>query len=168
MEQIIDLNKAEAQVFQKVKKLITAGRTIVAKDPPNLKSGIDILKQLRKAIYEDLNQIQHEEMILRAARLLESSHLPGQQVEWYWNPRQTGTVDEPDLQGLVAGRIAVSAEITASEDPKGGIDRRMAITLEKLSKLPGKTFFFVCTDSMEKRARTKVERAGYHIDVRRI
>jgi len=167
MERIVDLNIAEVQVFQKVKELIATSRTIVAEEPPNLKFGIETLKQLRRAIYEDLNQIQHEGMILRAARLLESSELTGQEVEWYWNPRQTGTADEPDLRGLVAGRIVVSAEITASESPKGTIDQRMGTTLEKLSKLPGKTFYFVCTDSMEKRARTKVKQAGYQIEVRR-
>jgi hypothetical protein len=167
MERIVDLNIAEARVFQKVKELIAASRTIVAEEPPNLKFGIETLKQLRRAIYEDLNQIQHEGMILKAARLLESSELTGQEVEWYWNPRQTGTADEPDLRGLVAGRIVVSAEITASESPKGTIDQRMGTTLEKLSKLLGKTFYFVCTDSMEKRARTKVKQAGYQIEVRR-
>jgi len=168
MERIVDLNIAEAQVFQKVKELIAASRAIVAEEPPNLEFGIETLKQLRRAIYEDLNQIQHEGMILRAARLLESSELTGQEVEWYWNPRQTGTADEPDLRGLVAGQIVVSAEITASESPKGTMDQRMATTLEKLSKLPGKAFYFVCADSMERRARTKVKQAGYQIEVRRI
>ena len=168
MKQIIDLNVAEAKVLQKVKQLIAANRIVVAEDPSNLKSGIEILKRLRKAIYEDLNQIQHEGMILRAARFLESNDLVGQEVEWYWNPRQTGTADEPDLQGSVAGRIVVSAEITASESPKGIIDQRMRTTLDKLSKLPGKTFYFVCTDSMENRARTKVKRAAYPIEVMRI
>lgn len=167
MERIVDLNTAEAQVFQRVKELIAASRVIVAEEAPNLKFGIETLKQLRRAIYENLNQIQHEGMILRAARLLENSELTDRDVEWYWNPRQTGTADEPDLRGLVSGRIVVSAEITASESPKGIIDQRMGTTLKKLSKLPGKTFYFVCTDSMEKRARTKVERASYKIEVRR-
>jgi hypothetical protein len=167
MERIVDLNTAETQVFQRVRELIAASRVIVAEEPPNLKSGIETLKELRRAIYENLNQIQHEGMILRAARLLENSELTGRDVEWYWNPRQTGTADEPDLRGLVSDRIVVSAEITASESPRGIIDQRMGTTLKKLSKLPGKAFYFVCTDSMEKRARTKIGQAGYQIEVRR-
>ena len=75
MERITDLNIAEAQVFQRVKELIATSRTIVAKEPANLQFGIDILKQMRKAIYEDLNQIQHEEMILRVLAISKSETL---------------------------------------------------------------------------------------------
>jgi len=89
-------------------------------------------------------------------------------VKWYWNPRQTGSAKEPDLQGKVAGRIAVSAEITASERPIGSIDQRMSTTLQKLSKMEGRLIYFVSTETMEKWARTKVSEAGYQIEVRRV
>lgn len=168
MERIVDLNVEEERVLRRVQQLISASRKVVAREPTNLAVGIDILNHLRRAIYEDLNQIQHEAMILRAAQSLQRNDLTGQKVEWYWNPRQTGTAEEPDLQGIVAGRIVVSAEITASERPIGTIDRRMSTTLEKLSKMPGKRIYFVWTEAMEKRARTKVRDAGYQIEVRRV
>jgi hypothetical protein len=168
MELIKDLDRVEEHVYLKVKQLIIASRNAVTEEPRNLMSGINILKKLRSTIYEDLNQIQHEGMILRAARLLESNCLAGKEVEWHWNPRQTGTAEEPDLRGIVAGRIVVSAEITTSERPIGSIDQRMTTTLDNLSKMPGKKIYFVCTDSMEKRARTKVKQAAYQIEVGRI
>ena len=35
--------------------------------------GVDVLRKLRQAVYEDINQIQHEEMALRSARLLQEN-----------------------------------------------------------------------------------------------
>jgi hypothetical protein len=168
MERIINLNLAERQVLQNVKQLISESRNLVAGEPPNLEAGVGILNHLRAAIYEDLNQIQHEAMILRAARLQQNTDLKGQEVDWYWNPRQRGTADEPDLRGVVAGRVVVSAEITASERPIGSIDKRMGTTLERLSKMSGRRMYFVRTDAMEDRARTKVKKGSYQIEVRRV
>lgn len=168
MERITDLNVAERQILDKVKWLLSAIRTAVEVDPTGPTAGIRILQCLRKETYEDLNQIQHEAMILRAARSLERNNLAGEEVEWYWNPRQTGAAEEPDLRGIVAARIEVSAEITASDRPIGTIDKRMSATLEKLCKMPGKRVYFVLTEAMERRASTKVREAGYQIEVRRV
>ena len=53
--------------------------------------------------YEDLNQIQHEEMILRAVLALQSDEFAKENIQGYWNPRQTGRKDEPDLRSTVRG-----------------------------------------------------------------
>lgn len=168
MNQITDLHVAEQEVFQEIKQCISKVKSAVANAPADLSTGISVLKRLRQEIYEDLNQVQHEEMILQAARLLESQDFVGKDVVWHWNPRQGGGAGEPDLRGSVAGRIEVSAEITTSGKPDGTIAERMTTTLEKLSKMPGKKIYFVRTEAMEKRAETKVSKAGYEIEIRRV
>ena len=168
MERISNLKMAEKDVFQKAKRLIVEVRRVSTEDPSNLKSAIELLQHLRKAVYEDLNQIQHEAMILRAALVLQSDEFDKEDMEWYWNPRQTGGTDEPDLRGTVRGQIRLSAEVTASERPIGSIDRRMGSTLNKLSKMPGKKLYFVRTSVMEKRAISKVSRVGYQVEVSRV
>ncbi|MEW6613873.1 MAG: hypothetical protein AB1401_00150 [Thermodesulfobacteriota bacterium] len=130
--------------------------------------GASVLNKLRQVAYEDINQIQHEEMILRAARLLQSTEFPDQQIDWYWNPRQTGDNSEPDLRAIRGGEIVISAEITASEKPVGTIDTHIRDTLTKLNNMPGRKFYFVRTASMEQRAKTKVEKGRYAIEIKRI
>jgi hypothetical protein len=105
-------------------------------------------------------------MILVAARLLERTDLRGKAVEWFWNPRQTGDATEPDLRGVLYGKIAISAEVTCSERPAGVIDTRMATTLGKLDAMPGRKFYFVRTEEMAQRGRTKVRKRRYDIEVR--
>ncbi len=168
MEQIVDLSLAEEQVLQKVKQLLSMIKRTVAEEPSSLKDGISVLERLRNDNYENLNQIQHEAMLLRAALALQSKDLAGKPVNWYWNPRQTGDLEEPDLRGIVAGTIHISAEITTSERPIGTIDKRMTATLKKLSIMAGKKFYFVRTEAMEKRAKTKASKYGYPIEIRQI
>jgi len=115
VERIADLNIAEKDVLKKVNQLLYGIREAVEVEPTGLAVGIGILQRLCQEIYEDLNQIQHEAMILRTARSLQGRELAEQNVESYWNPRQTGTAEEPDPRGIIAGRIVVSAEITTSD-----------------------------------------------------
>ena len=166
MKQIPNLKRAEKNVFKKVIKHISIIRKSVSDEPSNLMAGIEILENLRKEIYEDLNQIQHEAMILKAARLIETSDFSNQKIEWFWNPRQTGGTEEPDLRGVINGEIVISAEITTSVDPQGTIDTRMRDTLKKLSKLPGKKIYYVRSKKMKQRAETKVNKTDYSIDIR--
>lgn len=166
MEFIDNLSIAEEQMFQKVEQFIASSKSKIMEKPSNLESGISILERFRQMIYEDLNQIQHEAMILKAARLLQGNDFAEKHVDWYWNPRQTGGTEEPDLRGIIKGRIVLSAEITSSEKPIGSIDLGIRKTLKKLSKMPGKRIYFVRTESMAMRARTKISKAGYQIEVR--
>lgn len=168
MERIVSLVEAGGKVLSNIRKCLTDIRALVQDSPSSVLQGIDTLKTLRQAVYEDINQIQHEEMILRAVRFLQDSDFRGRTVDWYWNPRQTGDVSEPDLRGLISEEVAVSAEITASENPVGTIDSRMASTLKKLNDMPGTRYYFVRTHAMEQMAMTKVAKNRYSVEVRRI
>lgn len=114
------------------------------------------------------HQIQHEHMILLAADWLIREGRCDARTEWSWNPRQTGDNTEPDLRGCLDGAITVSAEITTSKKPDGVIATRMAGTLQKLSQMQGALFYFVRTDSMSNRARTKTKKAQWPIEVVRL
>ena len=138
-----------------------------AKDVQDVHHGILQLREIRSSIYEDLNQIQHEYLILRALGWLRDNGF-GSVVEWEWNPRQTGTANEPDLRGSLNGTILVSAEASASENPIGMVDKRMRETLGKLSQMGGERFYFVRTDVMANRARTKISKAQWAITVVRV
>lgn len=126
------------------------------------------MADLRKEVYEDLNQLQHEAMILRVARAISSTDFLGDTIEWCWNPRQTGSAEEPDLRGEIKGKAVVSAEITTSANPMGAIGTRMASTLKNLKNMPGKKLYFVRTETMEKRAKSKVSKSDYQIEIRKV
>lgn len=168
MEKIGDLTLMEEAVLRRVKSVIMKMREAIKEEPSDLETGIQVLADLRKEVYEDLNQIQHEAMILDAARSIESQDFLGESIEWYWHPRQTGSAEEPDLRGEIAGKLVVSAEITTSENPVGIIDKRMSATLEKLNNMPDKKIYFVRTETMEKRAKAKVSKNRYEIEVRKV
>jgi hypothetical protein len=130
-----------------------------------LRKSSAVLSRIRSEVYEDLNQIQHEYLILRAAEWLIAQGVCPATTQWTWNPRQSGDANEPDLEGKVNGQIVLSAEITASADPQGAIGARMQTTLKKLSTFQGKLFYFVRTESMRRRAETNVTKAGRQIGV---
>jgi len=64
MEPINDLTLMEKESFKKGDRLIGESKKAIKDEPSDLTEGIKILADLRKDIYEDLNQIQHEAMIL--------------------------------------------------------------------------------------------------------
>ncbi len=167
MEKIGDAARAEAKVAQDMQNLVAKIKRLSAQDVEDADHGIALLRRIRASIGEDLNQIQHEYLILRGVRWLVTNGF-GSGLEWEWNPRQTGSGNEPDLRGRADGRIVVSAEATASENPTGIIDTRMRKTLEKLSQMEGKQFYFICTDEMARRAETKVAKSGWAIKVVRL
>ncbi len=168
MERITSFADAEQKILTDIRQCIASIRSIVRSDVESVSEGVSALLNLRQVAYEDLNQIQHEELVLRAARSLRDSDFPEGDLEWYSNPRQTGDDTEPDLQAKNGAGVVLSAEITASERPIGIIDVRMRDTLAKLSTMPGRKFYFVRTDAMQRRAKTKVSRAGHSIEVRKI
>jgi hypothetical protein len=43
-----------------------------------------------RAVYEDLNQLQHEALVLEAAQFLKRTRFPAPTINWSWNPQQTG------------------------------------------------------------------------------
>ena len=165
MTPLISLDSAEKEVLAEARKLLATVRQHAANDPTTVPEAVAALSALRKEIYEDLNQIQHEYFIIKGARWLLGTSVVTPEVSWQWNPRQTGTATEPDLGGDLNGARVVSAEVTTSTDPKGKIDERMASTLAKLSAMPGMKFYFVCAEAMRQRAETKIEKGAFDIQV---
>jgi len=49
--------------------------------------------------------------------------------------------------------------------PKGYIDKRMGVTLRKLSNFKGQLFYFVVSEEMKRRALSKIAKAKYPIQV---
>lgn len=143
---------------------------VLSKEPfGSVKAGIQRLDSIRKAIYEDLNQIQHEAMALKAVLYLEKNNASARvNMQWSWNPRQGGGASEPDVRGIRDGRTVISAEITTSEKPNGVIDSRMRDTLAKLNRMQGKKYYFVKSPEMERRANTKARRNGFNIRIVKI
>ena len=164
MERIESIEAAETALVGKANKLLEAARAIVSGNASSAKNAVNLLSRLREAVYEDLNQIEHEGLILEAAQWLRENALAGREAEWWWNPRQTGGHDEPDLR-CISGSDVVVAEVTASNAPVGVIDSRMMSTLEKLAATEGKRYYFVRTESMRKRAKTKVDKGKWDIRV---
>lgn len=165
MEPIGDLNTARAKVMSDIGSLVAVLSGISAQPFCDAPSGIALLSRIRREVYEDLNQIQHEYAILCAVEWLAGSGRCKTDTIWSWNPRQTGDTSEPDLRGHVGRNLVISAEVTTSAKPDGVIDTRMAKTLAKLSRMRGQQFYFVLTGVMAQRALTKVRKAGYQIGI---
>lgn len=164
MERIEDAARAETKILRDMQEIVSHLRRLSALDVKDVRNGIAQLREIRSTVYEDLNQIQHEYLLLRGLGwLLENGF--DSKVEWEWNPRQTGSGNEPDLRGSVNGRILASAEASTSENPVGMIDSRMRDTLEKLSQMEGQKFYFVGTAGMAMRAETKIRKANWSIKV---
>lgn len=164
MEKIDDAADAEQKVLQDMQELVSEIRKLTQHDPVSVDVGSLQLRVIRMSVAENLNQIQHEYLILRGMTWLLREGI-GSDIEWEWNPRQTGTANEPDLRGRRGETVIVSAEATASENPIGAVDKRMQQTLEKLSRFEGQKFYFVATEIMAQRAKTKVIKGGWPIKV---
>lgn len=168
MEEIRDFSSEESRMLSQLKEVFSHIQLAGQANLSSIDSGLEIIRSLRRLIYEDMNQLQHEALILKIAKLLQNDFYPNV-VKWLWNPRQTGRKDEPDLRGLDdRGEIVISTEVTTSENPQGTIDTRMARTLEKLSAMPGDKYYVVVTTTMESRAKSKVRKLSYPINVIRI
>lgn len=159
------IEEAELKVEQDAVAYLNRIREISGQQFQSVAGAMAILEQLRAESYEDLNQIQHEHMIIRAVKWLITNSICPAETIWEWNPRQTGTADEPDLRGLFSGAVILSAEATASPYPKGMVDQRMTSTLRKLAGTPGQKFYFVRSNPMAQRARTKIIKASWPITV---
>jgi hypothetical protein len=165
VERLGDVEEATQRIRDEIAPLLSKIRHLIAPDPLSVAEGVSLLGSFRREIYESLNQIQHEYLVLEAIKWLERSAIALPGITWYWNPRQTGTFDEPDLSGRIGEVQTLACEITTSENPIGTIDLGMAATLRKLAAIQGAKFYFVRTAAMLRRAETKVAKAGWPIKV---
>lgn len=164
MKKLSNIEDAENNALAEIQRLLKEIRTL-ASAVDSLSDGLNRLRQIRNAQYENLNQIQHECLLLQGLRWLRDHDYNSNRLDWYWNPRQTGDFSEPDLLAKLDGEVILSAEATTSETPAGVIDSRMRDTLKKLNDFQGRKFYFVQTKAMAQRARTKIDHNSWTIDV---
>jgi hypothetical protein len=168
MEKIINIGQAKEKILSDMNKFINNIRRFTEKDISSLSDGLVKLRNIRSSVYENLNQIQHEYLILQWLLWLSKNGFNQPEIHWYWNPRQTGDTEEPDLRATVNGKIVLSAEATTSENPQGVIDSRMRDTLIKLNQMEGSKYYFIRTTAMENRAHTKVAKSRLNVEVVKI
>jgi hypothetical protein len=165
MQPLKDVAVVEANLQSRVVECLNRAKMIASQCVASLQEGLHRIDELRRAVYEDLNQLQHEALLLHAARFLQQGRFPNPAITWSWNPQQTGTGDEPDLRGADLSTILVSAEATGSARAVGKIRERMIFTLTKLNSMPGQRLYFVRTASMQQSAQQAVARLGFDIEV---
>jgi len=165
MKPLGSIKSASDDVLKDARKLLESLHVHAVHEPTTAAEAIKSLKHIRQEIYESLNQIQHEYLIIQAAKWLQIYDPTLVEASWLWNPRQTGGYNEPDLAVVRREANLISAEITTSTDPKGLIDSRMRDTLAKLSQMQGKKFYFVLTEKMRRRAQTKVSKSEWDINI---
>jgi len=169
VKEIGNIASAETALLNELKEVFSHIRLAGKTESANLEIGLEVLQTLRSLVYENMNQLQHEALILKVVKLLEAEFYPSVAIRWLWNPRQTGRKDEPDLCGVDdRRRVIVSAEVTSSQKPGGAISKRMAQTLAKLSTMPGDKYYVVISEQMECSAKSKLASLGYDITVLRI
>jgi len=168
MEIIGDVDCIENKLLNELTEVFSSIRLAGQTEVKDLEKSLEIFKTLRHLIYEEMNQLPHEALILKTTKLLQGEFYPSIQIQWLWNPRQSGNKNEPDLQGLDKGNVICSAEITTSQKPQGEINSRMAVVLQKLSIMPGDKYYVVETEEMERRARAKIVSQNYQINVLRL
>ena len=168
MKSMGNVPEAKERILQEIRRLLQDIQSLSSSAPLSIEEGIAILREIRVRSAEDINQLQHEALLLEARSYLEE-HARVSDAEWFWNSRQTGTLDEPDLRAVQDGAVILSAEATAAERPVGTIDTHMRKTLGKLRFAPRRRFYFVRTSGMLQRAQTKLARSGFgEIDVIRL
>jgi hypothetical protein len=171
MELINSIEDKKQKLLNKINNMFNNWREIDFNNELELEKAVYKLRQLRISDYENINQYQHEALILSGIEWLENQDKYKKlgKINWSWHPNQTGGSDEPDLKGEINGKTIISAEFTTSENPKGLIDTRMRNTLAKLKEInEGDLYYFVRTKEMEQRAITKVGKLGGAISITKI
>jgi len=151
----LNIEVAKISLKERLSTTFTKASEILSRNTDDYTYQIVLLRELRSKIYENLNQLQHENLIIKAAEEFKRRY--PEIDEWHWHPNQTSGKLEPDLQGSSKGTIVVSAEITTSQKPIGTINMRMKKVMKKLEECPGDKYYVVETDSMKKNADVKIK-----------
>ncbi len=117
MKTLGDLSAAQNSVLEHARTLLETIRRCAANEPETVAEAIGMLAEIRVEAYEDLNQLQHEYLILCSATWLVDTQVVPSSVSWQWNPHQTGDKTEPDLAAESDQKRLVSAEITTLGRP---------------------------------------------------
>lgn len=132
MQPLKNIQKEKLRVRNRVVDLVHVARKHIRKNPQSYSKGLGQLFTLRKAVYEHLNQLQHEGLLLDAVAWLRRKKLVPRGANWDWHPRQTSGKGEPDLRASWRGKVRLCAEGTAAALPRGSIKDRLKATLKRL------------------------------------
>jgi hypothetical protein len=157
--------EARSQVLANAQRQLQALRRALAATVESVEEGALLLGSVRRQAHEQLNQLQHEQLIVTAAEWLVAHGIGSADTVWHWTPRSRSDHAGPDLMGSAAGGARIVAEVNALEEPVGVIDAQMRRALAKLAALDGRRYYFVRTSSMKRRAVTKVLKSGWDIAV---
>ncbi|KGO85488.1 hypothetical protein Q765_15795 [Flavobacterium rivuli WB 3.3-2 = DSM 21788] len=163
---ILDIDKEKKDLESYILKWFEKTKRHIEEIPKDLTSQVQLLSNIRKDLYEDLNQMQHAALIIKAAESLQKE-FPSIN-KWHWHPKQTSHPDYADLTGYVDNEIFLNAEVTTSLNPVGTIDKRMMSTLTSLNGKSGIKFYYVVTEKMCNRAKSKKTNNGFNIEIRQI
>lgn len=157
---IIETAKKEFEENLKA-KLESLANLIVVKCT-NLEDQIKLINQIRKEIYEDLNQFQHAYLLIKSAEYFKTKF--PEIDKWEWHPFQTSGDLEPDLRGYCMDKVLINVEATTAQNPKGKIDTGMKKTLFKLNQhIQGDNYYVIQTDKMLERAKSKIKNNNLNI-----
>jgi hypothetical protein len=161
MMQLI-IEKAEKELENKIDNLLVGLIEFKVKKDDALLEKVNILNKIRLNFYENINQFQHENLLIETAKRLQSDY----EIDiWKWHPNQTSKKDEVDLMGFKNEKLVVCAEVTTSNNPDGRIDTIMRNTLEGLQKINADRFYVVTTEKMYNRAINKAKNRGLNINI---
>ena len=164
MKKMPSAQRCMESITKESRQLLNQIHGLSASDPKSVKDALVLLAKLRELASESLNALQHEYLVVRTREHLEQAY--AKNTQWYWqHPQQSGPANEPDLRAVLNDKVMVSAEVSAAARPIGSIDTHMRKTLENLAKMEGRRLYVVRTESMKKRAMTKVSKAGDAIEV---
>jgi len=163
---VLDVKTEKIKLQNQIDDWFNKMRMYLDQRPKEINNQIQHLASIRKEVYEDLNQLQHKALILEVAERLQKEFSVID--KWTWHPMQTSHVDFADLTGYVDNQVFLNAEITTSLSPVGTIDTRMHSTLVSLNKKKGKKYYFVQTDKMLKRAKSKIKNNQLEVEAHKI
>ncbi len=158
----LEIVVAKEELEEKLDVLFLEMNKIHISKDDTLQEKVNILNNIRLVFYENINQYQHENLLIRTAEHLQKKH---EINKWNWHPNQTGRKDEADLEGYKGDEIIVRVEVTTSQNPIGRIDTIMRDTLDKLDNMKSTNYYVVQTDRMFQRAKSKVKNRNLNINV---
>lgn len=128
--QPLEIKKEKEDLQTKIETLVTTAKRHLETTQSELNDQILVLIDLRKSIYENLNQLPHKALLIEAAEYLQEKY--PEINTWTWHPEQTSHPNEADLMGDID---KIYAEATTSLLPVGAIGTKMKNTLVKLDEL---------------------------------
>ena len=162
MKKIDSVEIETADLFKRILTTILSIQDQVRQTPDTFEASLSVIKGIRESAYENLNQLQHAALLLKAISYLENNCFSTvKPIFWQWHPHQTHGKNEADLQAISGdGVVLLSAEATTSIKPQGTISKRMKNTLHQLQNMDvsGDKYYVVANKLMEIAANSYINK----------